>query len=317
MAKDARLVRDPHQKEIVKLFSAFDGSKNRRKIFDDFLVMTACMLSNLGDPVHYEEREKLYMQFAGQYKPKELDIFARMIAEIVNGLEENPDQDFLGEMYMALDFGSSAAGQFFTPYSVCQCMAAVVSDFNLLKAQIADHGFVGVTDPACGAGALLLAFFNECLRQNINPQAQCLVIAQDIDFTVGCMCYIMMSFMGLAGYVVIGDTLSNPNTTRDRRGLIPVDDCSRIWYTPMFMTSELWVGRRTAAAMDLMLSGGKKFREEKEPIVTESEPVSPVATPAVAVAVESPVVISPEPEEPLEVEEKVYGENGTGQLMFF
>ena len=31
MAKDARLVRDPHQKEIVRLFSAFDGSKNRRK----------------------------------------------------------------------------------------------------------------------------------------------------------------------------------------------------------------------------------------------------------------------------------------------
>ena len=81
MAKDARMVRDPHQKEIVKLFSAFDGSKNRRKIFDDFLVMTACMLSNTADPIHYDEREKLYMQFAGQYKKNELDIFARMIAE--------------------------------------------------------------------------------------------------------------------------------------------------------------------------------------------------------------------------------------------
>lgn len=317
MAKDARLVRDPHQKEIVKLFSAFDGSKNRRKIFDDFLVMTACMLSNLGDPVHYEEREKLYMQLASQYKPNELDVFARMIAEIVNGLEDNPDQDFLGEMYMALDFGSSATGQFFTPYSVCRCMAAVVSDFNLLKAQIADHGFVGVTDPACGAGALLLAFVNECLRQNINPQTQCLVIAQDIDFTVGCMCYIMMSFMGLAGYVVIGDTLSNPNTTRDRRGLIPVDDCSRIWYTPMFMTSELWVGRRTAAAMDLMLSGGRISPAEKEPVITETVPPCPLQSPPVAVTVESPVVISPEPEKSVEAEETAYDGNEFGQLMFF
>ena len=116
MARDARLVRDPHQKEIVKLFSAFDGSKNRRKIFDDFLVMTACMLSNLGDPVHYEEREKLYMQHADQYKKQELEIFGKMIAEIVAGMEDNPDQDFLGEMYMALDFGSSAAGQFFTSF---------------------------------------------------------------------------------------------------------------------------------------------------------------------------------------------------------
>lgn len=317
MAKDARMVRDPHQKEIVKLFSAFDGSKNRRKIFDDFLVMTACMLSNTADPIHYDEREKLYMQFAGQYKKSELDIFARMIAEIVNGLEENPDQDFLGEMYMALDFGSSAAGQFFTPYSVCQCTAALVSDYKVLESKIADQGFVSVTDPACGAGALLAAFANDCLRHDINPQTQCLVIAQDIDFTVGCMCYIMMSFMGLAGYVVIGDTLCHPNTTRDRRGLIPVDDCSRIWYTPMFMSSDLWVGRRMAAAMDLMLSGGMiSPAEQTEPVTVEAPPL-PLQSPPVAVTVESPVVISPEPEKPVEAEETAYGETGAGQLMFF
>lgn len=317
MAKDARIVRDPHQKEIVKLFSAFDGSKNRRKIFDDFLVMTACMLSNTADPIHYDEREKLYMQFAGQYKKNELDIFARMIAEIVNGLEDNPDQDFLGEMYMALDFGSAAAGQFFTPYSVCRCTAALVSDYKVLESKIADQGFVSVTDPACGAGALLAAFANDCLRHDINPQTQCLVIAQDIDFTVGCMCYIMMSFMGLAGYVVIGDTLCHPNTTRDRRGLIPVDDCSRIWYTPMFMSSGLWVGRRMAAAMDLMLSGGMISPAEKtKPVTVEAQP-RPLQSPPVAVTVESPVVISPEPEKPVEAEETAYGGNEFGQLMFF
>jgi len=317
MAKDARLVRDPHQKEIVKLFSAFDGSKNRRKIFDDFLVMTACMLSNLGDPIHYDEREKLYMQFAGQYKKNELDIFARMIAEIVNGLEDNPDQDFLGEMYMALDFGSAAAGQFFTPYSVCRCTAALVSDYKVLESKIADQGFVSVTDPACGAGALLVAFCNSCIQHGINPQTQCLAIAQDIDFTVGCMCYIMMSFMGLAGYVVIGDTLCNPLKTRDSRGLIPVDDCSRIWYTPMFMTSELWVGRRMAAAMDLMLSRGRISPAEKtEPVAVEAPP-RPLQSPPVAVTVESPVVISPEPEKPVEAEETVFFGDEAGQLMFF
>lgn len=319
MAKDARLVRDPHQKEIVQLFSAFDGSKNRRKIFDDFLVMTACMLSNLGDPVHYEEREKLYMQFAGQYKPKELDIFARMIAEIINGLEENPDQDFLGEMYMALDFGSSAAGQFFTPYSVCQCTAALVADYDMLKARIAEQGFVSVTDPACGAGALLMAFANQCRAQGINYQTQCLFVAQDIDFTVGCMCYIALSFMGCPGYVVIGDTLANPNTARDGRGLIPVDDCSRIWYTPWFMTTELWAGRRAAALMDLFAHGGRSKREP-EPAADETPVIAPPSQtqpPAAAEEAETPVVISPEPEKPVEAEETAYGDNEFGQLMFF
>lgn len=308
--KDARLVRDPHQKEIVRLFSAFDGSKNRRKIFDDFLTMVACMLSNLGDPVHFEEREKLYMQYANQYKPKEMEIFGKMLAEIVAGMEDNPDQDFLGEMYMALDFGSSAAGQFFTPYSVCRCMAAISSNFEELREKIADRGFVGVTDPACGAGGLLVAFLNECLRQEINPQTQCLFVAQDIDFTVGCMCYIALSFMGLAGYVVIGDTLCNPNTTVDHRGLLPVDDCSRIWYTPMLMTRELWVGRRMAAEMDLMFAG----RRKESAAISAVTPLQPLPA---AETVETSVVISPEPEMPAEGEETAYADNGFGQLSFF
>lgn len=258
MAKDARLVRDPHQKEIVRLFSAFDGSKNRRRIFDDFLAMTACMLSNIGDARHYAEREKLYMQYASQYKEKELDIFARMIAEIVSGLEDNQEQDFLGEMYMALDFGSDSAGQFFTPYSVSRATAALAFDAETLKAEIAEKGFASVTDPACGAGALLMAFANQCRAQGINYQTSVLFVAQDIDFTVGCMCYIALSFMGCPGYVVIGDTLCNPNTTLDRRGLIPVDDYSRIWYTPMLMANDLWAGRRMAAMMEVGLNNGRK-----------------------------------------------------------
>lgn len=274
MAKDARLVRDPHQKEIVKLFSAFDGSKNRRKIFEDFITMTACMISNTCDPVHVEEREKLYMQFASQYKPNELDVFARMIAEIVNGLEDNPDQDFLGEMYMALEFGSSSAGQFFTPYSVCRCTAALASDFDVLKAKIAEKGFVSVTDPACGAGALLMAFANAARAESINYQTQCLFIAQDIDFTVGCMCYIAMSLMGCPGYVVIGDTLCNPNVTWDRRGLLPVDDCGRIWYTPTFMTTELWMSRRACAMMDLSIRRRREGKPQKtnDPTTTKRQP---------------------------------------------
>lgn len=274
MAKDVRLVRDLHQKEIVKLFSAFDGSKNRRRIFDDFLAMTACMISNLCDQVHFDEREKLYEQIAHQYKQNELDVFARMIAEIVNGLEDNPDQDFLGEMYMALEFGSSSAGQFFTPYSVCRMTASAVTDFARLQERIAQEGFVSVTDPACGAGALLMAFANAARAESINYQTQCLFIAQDIDFTVGCMCYIAMSLMGCPGYVVIGDTLCNPNVTWDRRGLLPVDDCSRIWYTPMFMATELWMSRRACAMMDLSIRRRREGKPQKtnDPTPTKRQP---------------------------------------------
>lgn len=314
MDKDARLVRDSHQKEIVKLFSAFDGSKNRRKIFEDFITVSACAVSNLLDTVHYEEREKRYLDTIRQYKRNEIDVFAKMYAQIEMGIENKPDQDFLGEMYMALNFGSAAAGQFFTPYSVCQCMAAINTDYNRLNAQIADNGFIGVMDPACGAGALLVAFANECEKAGINYHRSVLFVAQDMDYIVGMMCYLALSCMGCAGIVCIGDSLLNPITFYDSRCLLPVDTESRIWYTPQFLMAQEWAGRQIAARMDLSLRSDKS--QQKKETVTVAAP-GPLQPAPVAEAVCTHVVISTEPEEPLKVEETDYGENVTGQLMFF
>lgn len=153
-----------------------------------------------------------------------------------------------------------------------------------------------------------MAFANEALRFGINPQAQILFTAQDIDFTVGCMCYIGMCVRGLAGYVVIGDTLCNPSTCYDSRGLLPVDK-GNIWYTPMFYR-DIWAGRRMAASLDLLFSGRRKAKPPK----AES---SPLPVPPVAVKAPDPVMILPEPEAPQTVTEAVYSDNGFGQLTFF
>lgn len=306
MAKDARIVRDPHQKNIVKLFSRFDGSKNRRKIFEDFVTTTAIAISNVADKFHADEREEQYMLIAKQYKPDELDTFAEMMAEIVAGLEENPNQDFLGEMYMALDFGSSSAGQFFTPYSVCQLTASICSDWAVLKSKIEENGFVSASDPACGAGALLVAFANACWKEEINYQEKVLFVAQDLDYVVGMMCYIALSYMGCAGYVVIGDTLCDPSTAYDKRGLLPRDN-GRIWYTPMFYTP-LWQGRCVAAQMDLALAGYGKMSFGNESPLKATE--TPLQRPVVKEAPAAHVVTPSVPETAFSVLE-------TGQLSFF
>ena len=309
MSRDARLVRDPHQKEIVKLFSAFDGSKNRRQIFDDFLWMTAIAISNSVDLTHRKEREARYMDIVKQYKPKDMEIFARMVAEITAGMEANPDQDFLGEMYMALDFGSSSAGQFFTPYDVCRMMAETASNFDYLKQEIKDRGFISVLDPACGAGATLVAFANECKRNGINYQRQVLFVAQDIDHTVANMCYIALSLLGCAGYVVVGDSLSNPALFRDRRGLIPVDE-GNVWYTPMAIVSGDWTFRRTCASFEI-LSTQAAGESAPEPVA------EPLQRPEEPVEAPTPASISPEPQSPPEAEIEAYEENEFGQLTFF
>ena len=249
---EKRLVRDPHQKKIVELFSRFDGSKNRRKIFEDFITVSAISISNAVDKTHSEEREKRYLQIVGQYQKDELDTFAQMLAEVTLGMEENPSQDFLGEMYMNLNFGNDKAGQFFTPFSVCRLMAEVTTDFDLLPRQLEEKGFVSVHDCACGAGATLIAFANACIEHDINYQEKVLFVAQDVDETVGLMCYIALSLMGCPGYVTIGNSLTDPGISYDKRCVLPVDK-GNIWRTPMFQTHWMWQGRQQAAMMDAML----------------------------------------------------------------
>lgn len=51
-----------------------------------------------------------------------------------------------------------------------------------MTARIEKQGWVSVNDPSCGAGALLLAFANECRRQHINYQTSVLFVAQDHRF---------------------------------------------------------------------------------------------------------------------------------------
>ena len=58
-----------------------------------------------------------------------------------------------------------------------------------MAARIEKQGWISVSDPACGAGALLIAFANECRRQHINYQTSVLFVAQDIDFS--CRVYVL------------------------------------------------------------------------------------------------------------------------------
>ena len=235
MAKAAvtRSIRDDHQKNFLKIFNGLTGKHSRWEIWEDFVTLTAIEISNSTDKVNATERTKMYQTIISKYSAKERDGMAEMLAEVVMGMEQNPDQDFLGSLYMMCELGNDHAGQFFTPYDVCRCMAEITFDPKLHPDM---EGFISVSDPACGAGATLLAFLNVCKRRNICYHNKVLVIAQDIDFIVGLMCYIQCSFMGCAGYVVIGDTLVNPATAYDSRGLLPAGPQNRIWYMPLFST---------------------------------------------------------------------------------
>ena len=116
MAKAAvtRSIRDDHQKNFLKIFNGLTGKHSRWEIWEDFVTLTAIEISNSTDKVNATERTKMYQTIISKYSAKERDGMAEMLAEVVMGMEQNPDQDFLGSLYMMCELGNDHAGQFFT-----------------------------------------------------------------------------------------------------------------------------------------------------------------------------------------------------------
>lgn len=160
MAKVIR-TRGQKQQQIVKLVNILDSKYNRWDIWQDFILMFSTSIANVFPCPYRKEREAAYLKTAKQYTDEELGTFADMMALVVAGMEEDPEQDFLGELFMAMELGNNWKGQFFTPYDVCRMMAKITIGSELTT-RCEQQGFVSVSDPACGAGALLIAFANEC-----------------------------------------------------------------------------------------------------------------------------------------------------------
>ena len=128
--------RNERQRELEKLYNKLCHRYSRYEVWQDMVVMIACTIANAVDKRHFDEREAMYMRIVPKYSKDELDIFPEFFTHIVMGMEENPDCDFLGELYMGLELGNSKAGQFFTPYDICRMMAQVTINEDQLKGEI-------------------------------------------------------------------------------------------------------------------------------------------------------------------------------------
>lgn len=64
------------------------------------------------------------------------------------------------------------------------------------------------SEPACGAGGMILAYVKEMLNQKINPVHHLWVQAVDIDRMVALMCYIQLSLWGVPAQIIVGNTLT-------------------------------------------------------------------------------------------------------------
>ena len=145
----------------------------------------------------------------------------------MRALLDDPEQDFLGEIYHRLGLAKGGAGQVFTPYHVGHLMASIntAGPFALDKSTL----FV-VNDACCGAGCLLIAQYN-VMREKLETtdpdwNDYVLFVGQDIDPLACKMCYIQMCCLGIPGIVMVGNALLNDEQR-------PSSD---YWFTPKYYT---------------------------------------------------------------------------------
>ena len=228
---------EEYKQSFIKTFNELSYRHNAWQVWNDFIFMAACAISNAVDKAHFEEREKQYLSVAKKYSKEEGVLFPKMLSYVVMALELNPNQDFLGSIFMALGLGNKNSGQFFTPYHICELMAEITMDG--IAERVKKDGYVSINDCCCGAGATLIAASNVARRklykENLNFQNHICIVGQDIDQMVGLMCYIQISLLGMAGYVKIGNALTEP--------IEEDDDKTNHWYTPMYF-SDVWAMRR-------------------------------------------------------------------------
>lgn len=225
------------RKEFLKLFRSLTVRWRSWDIWTDFITTIACTISNAVDATHYDEREKTYLRIIKKYNKQERKIFVELYAQLVLALEENPEQDFLGNIYTELGLNSKEYEQIFTPYHICHFMAEITMED--LVSQVKEKGVVEIHDCCCGAGATLIAASNVARKKlekaNLNYQDHILITGQDIDYLVTMMCYIQLSLLGMAGYFKVGNTLTDP--------MVNGDSLENYWFTPMYFFP-IWHYRR-------------------------------------------------------------------------
>ena len=223
--------RSSFHKDFGDLFVRLAERHGRHEVWSDFITMSACALSNAGDKRFFQEREEMYLASVKRYTKDEADILAQMLGYVIMALEENPEQDFLGEMFSGLNLHNEWKGQFFTPYHVGSFMAAI--NIESAKEDLKQKDYITVNDCCCGAGCLLIAFANEARKAKIDFQNRVIFVAQDLDFTAAMMCYIQLSLLGCKAIVKVGNSLTDPFVPADLEG-------KDVWYTPMYTCGNLF-----------------------------------------------------------------------------
>ena len=215
-----RLMSEQHSRSrFIHVFKDTGRHLGRWEVFSDFLSLAASELdmARIRAPESIEHCRKICARYEASDIAKMQEMFCMMVCAL-----EAKFHDFLGAIFMVLELGDNFRGQYFTPYPVQSLMARMLMPG--VRDTIRREGIATVSDPACGAAGMLIAYAECLLEADINPSMHMFGSCIDIDPVAADMAFIQLYVMGIAAEVVTGNTLTM--------------QIRRVRYTPVYYLNE-------------------------------------------------------------------------------
>ena len=215
-----RLMSEQHSRSrFIHVFKDTGRHLGRWEVFSDFLSLAASELdmARIRAPESIEHCRKICARYEASDIAKMQEMFCMMVCAL-----EAKFHDFLGAIFMVLELGDNFRGQYFTPYPVQSLMARMLMPG--VRDTIRREGIATVSDPACGAAGMLIAYAECLLEADINPSMHMFGSCIDIDPVAADMAFIQLYVLGIAAEVVTGNTLTM--------------QIRRVRYTPVYYLNE-------------------------------------------------------------------------------
>ena len=266
-------------------------------MFEDFLALASCSISNAVDCVNREKREAQYMETVGNYDKQEVELFPQMLAHLVEELERHAEMpcDVLGVIFHELELHNKYTGQFFTPQNVCDMMGLM--SLSEEDKNIATLGHITVCEPCAGSGAMLLGFSKAMAKNGYSFRTQMVATATDVDLKCVYMCYLQLSLYGIPAVVIHGNSLTLQEWSR--------------WYTPAYMLGG-WIWRQSCGNLDKRYPEDEMLKRALDPAYAAIRRTEALVN-EIPPAENAPPQTAQEPAAPI-VE---YSETKVGQLKLF
>ena len=229
------------EKSFIVSFYPFCKHLKVRKAWQYFIEASAIAIANSNEISEETQDKRIERFFVCVRRLGDMEQFTKLFLIMVKAIKKNPRQDFLGNIYAALQLNNQSNDDY-VPYQ----MIEKITNVDNLMTEIEENRWTKSFIDECGSGTDFIAQANLLLRNGYDYTDKVLFIGSDTNKILSLMCYIQLSLLDCAGYVVINKTkpTHQSQTTLLTHTLNPIPiNGQEIWFTPYYR-GNVWGYRR-------------------------------------------------------------------------